>query len=499
LLILAMVFKGRLWAQTFTTLHSFTSGTTNSSGLITNSDGSAIGNLLLSGSTLFGTAYGGGVWGNGTIFSLNIDGTGFRILHTFTASSGYGPVATYTNNDGAGPNGGLFLSGSTLYGVASYGGLSGNGTVFALNTDGTGFKVLYSFTGFNDATNGPDGTNADGAIPYGSVIFSSNRLYGVAAWGGNSDRGTVFSLGVDGTDFSALYSFTTAPVAFGTNSDGVEPTGRLALSGDVLYGTAQKGGDWGEGTVFAVNTNGTFTNLHSFQGTNGGAVPINGLLLSGSTLYGTTQFGGVTETVSGPAFTGSGTAFRVKTDGSDFTTLHNFTARTSITNSDGADPVAGLTLSGNTLYGAAALGGVWDSGTLFALNTDGTGFTVLHSFAASNNGGPNSDGFVPVGKLILSGNTLFGTTGYGGSSGNGTVFKISFAPHLSVTRSAEEFVLSWPTNYAGFDYSGYTLQSATDLASPVWTTNLLAPVVVNGQSIVTNPISGAQKFFRLSQ
>jgi hypothetical protein len=35
--------------------------------------------------------------------------------------------------------------------------------------------------------------------------------------------------------------------------------------------------------------------------------------------------------------------------------------------------------------------------------------------------------------------------------------------------------------------------------APVWTTNSPAPVVVNGQNTVTNPISGAQQFFRLSQ
>ena len=493
LLILALVFTGRLSAQTLTTLHSFSGGAPNSAGSLTNSDGSGIGDLLLSGSTLYGTAYLGGLWGNGAIFALNIDGTGFRILHTFTASSGYGPVATYTNNDGARPNGGLLLSGSTLYGVASYGGLSGSGTVFALNTDGTGFKVLYNFTGFSDVTNGPTATNADGAIPNSCVIFSGSRLYGVAGLGGDSDRGTVYGLGMDGTDFSALYSFTAPSPNAATNSDGGWPFGRLVLSGDVLYGTAMRGGDWGNGTVFAVNKDGTFTNLHSFQGTNDGAVPLNGLLLSGSTLYGTTEYGGGTR--GGSVFSGSGTVFRVMTNGSDYRTLYKFTART-YTNSDGAAPVAGLTLSGNTLYGTAGLGGVWGSGTLFALNIDGTGFSVLHSFAP---GMTNSDGFAPFGRLTLSGNTLFGTTAYGGSSGNGTVFKISFTPQLSLTQFAEQIVLNWPTNYAGFDYTGYTLQSTTNLDSPVWTTNLSAPVLVNGQNVVTNPISGTWQFFRLSK
>jgi len=58
--------------------------------------------------------------------------------------------------------------------------------------------------------------------------------------------------------------------------------------------------------------------------------------------------------------------------------------------------------------------------------------------------------------------------------------------------------LSWLTNVAGFDYTGFTLQSATNLSSPVWSTNSPAPVIVNGQNTVTNPISGTPKFYRLN-
>src|SRR6266436_5454669 len=69
----------------------------------------------------------------------------------------------------------------------------------------------------------------------------------------------------------------------------------------------------------------TFTNLHSFTGSDG-ATPYATLTVSGNTLYGTTKDGGL----------GSGTVFRINTDGTAFTNLHNFTA------SDGANPYAGL-------------------------------------------------------------------------------------------------------------------------------------------------------------
>ena len=77
------------------------------------------------------------------------------------------------------------------------------------------------------------------------------------------------------------------------------------------------------------------------------------------------------------------------------TTLHSFTATDSNTgtNRDGANPTAGLILSGNTLYGTAYAGGTNGNGTVFAVNTNGTGFTTLHNFTALNPN--NSDGALP--------------------------------------------------------------------------------------------------------
>ena len=59
-----------------------------------------------------------------------------------------------------------------------------------------------------------------------------------------------------------------------------------------------------------------------------------------------------------------------------FTTLYSFTD-----GSDGGFPGTGLVLSGNTLYGTTGNGGSPQWGTVFAVNTDGTGFTTLYSFS----------------------------------------------------------------------------------------------------------------------
>ena len=481
LVSLGLMFSCHTPAQTFKTLHDFTSGSDG---------GNPQAGLILSSNTLYGTAYGGGSSGRGTVFALNTHGTSFRTLYSFTAGS-----------DGALPDARLLSSGNTLYGTAQNGGGSYQGTVFALSTNGTGFTTLHSFT----ANYNPTNANNDGTHPHAGLILSGNTLYGTASLGGKYGSGTGFALNTNGTGFTTLHSFTENSYKGYANGDGANPNGDLVLSGNTLYGAATEGGSYGSGTVFALNTNGTgFRTLYNFTefspppsytNSDGGS-PDGDLLLSGNTLYGEAYYGGSW---------GYGTVFALNADGTGFRILHTFTS-----GSDGSGPTGGLILSGNTLYGTAAFGGgsntpqplgtisgAAGSGTVFALNTDGTGFTILHSFTPTS---PytNSDGANPVG-LILSGNTIYGTARWGGTYGSGTVFSIFMQPQLTITPVGENVVLSWPTNYAGFDYTGFTLQSAANLVSPIWTTNLAPPVIVNGQYTVTNAISGSQQFFRLSQ
>jgi uncharacterized repeat protein (TIGR03803 family) len=503
----SLILASSASAQTFTTLHVFTASPNNSSGVPTNSDGSTpYAGVIVSDNTLYGTTHQGGASGSGTVFAVKTDGTGFTNLHSFAATSG----ALGTNSEGAAPywHALLILSGNTLYGTASAGGAGGNGTVFAINTDGTGFTNLHNFS----AT--PFGTNTDGAIPLAGLFLTNSTLYGTTYQGGSSSNGTVFALNTDGTGFTNLHSFARGgeyeqnSFSFYTNSDGAFPNAGVILSGNTLYGTALDGGLSGSGTLFAVNTNGTgFTNLHTFTATpdspftnTDGANPDPGLILSGNTLYGTANAGGVS---------GNGTVFALTTNGTGFTNLHNFTPLsgnfpTIPTNSDGSGPT-GLILSGQTLYGTASSGGASDAGTVFALNTDGTGFTTLHSFALANYDAPygltNSDGAYPICELALSANILYGTASSGATNGNGTVFSLSFPPPpLTVTFLGTNVILTWPASDAGFSYAGYVLQSTTTLEPPAaWGTNSAAPVLVNGQNTVTNPITGTQQYYRLSQ
>jgi uncharacterized repeat protein (TIGR03803 family) len=459
---LCLTLTGRVTAQTLTTLHSFTN----------NPDGAhPSAGLILSGTTLYGTATGGGTNGQGTVFAISANGTGYTNLYRFTGGS-----------DGAEPNAGLILSGNTLYGTATGGGTNGTGALFAVNTNGSNFTTLYSFTATYTNSSGVY-TNSDGAYPYAGLILSGNILYGTATMGGTNGYGTVFALNTNGSNFTTLHNFTALFGPNSTNGDGNTPYAELILSGNTLYGTATKGGTNGYGTVFALNTNGMgYTNLYSFTGGNDGAYPYAGLILSGNTLYGTVLAGGSNSL---------GTVFALNTNGMGFTNLHTFTGYPN----DGAEPYVGLILSGSILYGTAQYGGTNSDGTVFAINTNGMGYTNVYSFTGGTNGA------YPYAGLILSGNTLYGTAYGGGSSNLGTVFGLSLPlPQLTIILSGTNVILTWPTNGDDFSYAGFTLQSTTDLVSQaIWTAVSPPPAVVNGQNTVTNPISGTQHFYRLSQ
>lgn len=174
----------------------------------------------------------------------------------------------------------------------------------------------------------------------------------------------------------------------------------------------------------------------------------------------------------------TGTVFCVNTDGSGFKLLHTFMGGTN----DGAWPISGsLVLSGSTLYGMTPLGGInGTNGTIFKINADGTGYALLHRFGGLN-------GREPRGALLLSGSTLYGMTSAGGSHNLGVIFALELAPKLAISLEHTNVQLSWSTNFPDF-----ALESAEPSAG-VWT-----PVPgVTGFS-ATRPVATSNQFFRLA-
>ncbi len=117
--------------------------------------------------------------------------------------------------------------------------------------------------------------------------------------------------------------------------------------------------------------------------------------------------------------------YKVKPDGTGFAIIHTFAAGTGSNYPDGQYPRRELVLgSDGTLYGTASNGGANGNGTIFRVSRDGSAFSVLYSFSAEDGSFHNADGANPFGGLALgSDGALYGTTQYGGASGRGTAFK----------------------------------------------------------------------------
>jgi uncharacterized repeat protein (TIGR03803 family) len=350
--------------------------------------------LILSDETLYGTTC-AGMDSSGNVFKINTDGSGYTILKKFHLG------------DGSWPNTRLVLQGATLYGTTAFGGVTNRGTIFKVNTDGSGFAVL------KESPNSLQGEN-----PFGGLAVSGTTLYGTTKWGGIGQVGfgTLFKLNTDGSGYTVLKHFMA--------SDGSNPAGDLLLEGSTLFGTTETGGSSNRGTVFRLNTDGSeYTVLKYFTGQDG-AYPWAGVALSGETLYGTTESGGSSNL---------GTVFSIDVNGGGYRVLKHFSG------SDGQTPRGVLHVAGKTLYGGTLHGGIsmpfgQDGGTIFRLNTDGTGYTVLKYF------GGGSDGQNPGSGPVLSGSRLYGTTEAGGNFNNGVVFALGLPPTIltpPLTRTAE--------------------------------------------------------------
>ena len=305
--------------------------------------------------------------------STPINAQDYQVLHSFTGSpnSGYSAKANIT------------IDGSTLYGMTQGGGRANLGTIFKIGTDGNDYELLHSFVG---------GAN-DGRHPTASLTLIDSTLFGTTSGGGSEDCGTCFRIGTDGSNFGLLHTFTE-------NGEGKYPESDLTFGDSTFYGMTRA-----DSNIFKMGMDGSdFTTLRFLQIPDG-VVPRGSLLLNDSTLYGMALTGGTHL---------GGSIFKINTDGSDFKVLHSFAI------SDGTNPEASLTLVGSTLYGMTAQAGPNNPcGTIFKVDTDGTDFSVLHSFV-----GGDDDGFWPRGSLTLVGSDLYGTTIRGGSADLGTIFKI---------------------------------------------------------------------------
>jgi uncharacterized repeat protein (TIGR03803 family) len=142
----------------------------------------------------------------------------------------------------------------------------------------------------------------------------------------------------------------------------------------------------------------TYKVLHHFSGT--GPRP---LVACGETLFGAVAYS--TED--------NGMLFKISMDGSAFEVLKRFNG------SDGAGPVGALVVSGSSIYGNTMGGGLNSAGTVFRLEADGTGHTVLTHLPGG------TKGWAPEGTPLVLGTYLYGTTVRGGAWDCGVLFRVN--------------------------------------------------------------------------
>jgi len=380
-----------------------------------------------------------------------------------------------------------------------------NGSIFSLKADGSGYAVLHAFA--------PGEESAAGYAPgvgytTPSVLQGADgMLYGTTPKGGTNNYGTYFKLSPNGTGYTILHNFDsddsspanliqgsdnmfygagnrifkidanggnyTILYTFTNGADGFDPMGLTQGRDGVLYGITYLGGTNGNGTVFSMDTNGTSFKVLHSFASTGGENPASPLLQGSDGAL----YGVTSDYVIGTP----GTIFKINTNGDGFTVLHTFTGAPN----DGSIPLGSLVEGvGQVLYGTAYSGGK-TYGTIFKIGMDGSGYASVYFFT---NG--TSIGVKPITGLVKSQDNpsvFYGTTSGNTSPVTGSVFVALVGPPISITpvvsqTASNQTVLFWPA-WAGT----YTLQSTTNVASGNWVNVSNGTPVFGVQVTSTNP------------
>lgn len=260
--------------NTFETQRNFAalSGATPSGALIQASD-----------NKLYGVVSTGGIAGFGGIYQINLDGTGYALIHGFTGTTGA------RRGKGVSCGGVVEGPGGMLYGTAYAGGNAGDtGLFFSASTNGVSYNFMHAF-------------DAPGLIkPCNQLMLASDGLfYGAAEQGGPDNRGGLFRIAPNG-DYEELHTFSNNLDGYGVYSPLVEGSdGRL-------YGCAFTSTN-NNGAIFRMSKDGqNFAVLHRFTGgTTDGAQPDCTLIeTSNGVFQGTASAGGAN---------GSGIFFKIET------------------------------------------------------------------------------------------------------------------------------------------------------------------------------------------
>jgi uncharacterized repeat protein (TIGR03803 family) len=338
-----------------------------------------IGNLIQgTNGDLYGTTERGGSFDGGTIFKIKPDGTGFTVLQYLSSLTGKFPKGGLTQGiDGK------------LYGNTTAGGFFDSGTIFTINTDGSGFAMIFHFA-----------TVKSGHSPLGELAWGPDGfLYGTTTQGGSaSNNGTLFKIRPTGSDFTTL-------VEFNRTVTGSAPSALLFASDGKIYGMTGGGGSNQSGAIFSLNSDGTnFIQIFSFDAVNSGSFP-KGKLMEGTdgALYGMTNAGGSN---------GFGTIFKINKNGTGF---HKMSDLSDVAKYPVYGPLLEST-SGN-FFGMTSRGGLSNGGGVFKI-TSGDVLTGLYDFPQEESS-PRNVIVDPTGEYY------YGVAEKGGQQGEESIFRVN--------------------------------------------------------------------------
>ncbi len=322
---------------------------------------------------------------------------------------------------------GSSVSGGTFTGTGAQsfsgnvftGGIAKGATIYyrvsATNANGTTTGSILSFinpvtyelvTGFQTGPSVPDRGNL--------LLHTDGNFYGTSRTGGTFGNGTIFKVTPAGVVTTLVnFSGTTG------TAEGRSPLAGMVSDGaGVFWGATRFGGANDLGTVYKyAPATGTLTTVGEFTGGVGaqrGAQPNRELVSDGAgSWWGTTYQGG---------FNGMSTVYKINNATGAFTTVIDFAGTTTAPRGRGCEQA--LTYDGaGTMWGTTSFGGAGDFGTIFKINTTTGVLTTVQEFTGTTGAVLGND---PDGNLVSDGAGFFwGSTYSGGTSGNGTIFKVN--------------------------------------------------------------------------
>ena len=390
---------------------------------------------------LYSTSPAGGNYSRGTIFRVSPKGTVKVLYHLGHPAPKPVRGQGVPQIDGVGPRSGLIkASDGYFYGTTYGGGKFGVGTIFRIKPGQSSPEFLWNFR--NGSVIGLEPKQCEGKPPRcvysprqradisasypitAPVMGPGGALYGVTSYSNNQMFGVLyrFTPPYDSDSFHALCIFDQRMLrdkdmaGFVCKAKSSFPHALLlAPDGTTLYGTTLGG----NGTVFRATTGGEVTTIHEFDGDDG-AKPYSLMLASNGRLYGTTSHGGDA---------GIGTVYSLETSGDGlfgggFKVLSSFRWNSWL---QGINPVGGLVEAkprgslAPYLFGSTRYGGKYGRGILFRipLGGDSTRLRVLHNFELWSTG--RSSMTSPV---LGPDGMLYGITYQGGKYDSGVFYRL---------------------------------------------------------------------------